>query len=186
MKRLLTRFFLLLPALLITLSTKAQLNTSETVITLPADGNDLHYKINEPNVRQRRTEYPSITFKPGDVVEFRAGGCVQTGGSGLTWKRYVMPSGPNSDRFYHGMVMIPGIMTSVDFLSNHLNGLDATSAWSRKFTIPKDAKFQEPFLVLGYTDDNYDDNGYWGHDNGTQQQCNGVGNAWFEIYIHRK
>lgn len=186
MNHVLTRISLFFVILLSALSSKAQLNTAESVITLPVEGNDKHFKITEPNVRQRRTEYPSIIFKPGDIVEFRAGGCVQTGGSGLTWKRYVLPTGPNSDRFYHGMVMIPGVMTNLDFLSNHIDGLESSSAWSRSFTIPTDMKLQNFFLVLGYTDDNYGDNGYWGHDNGTQRQCDGVGNAWFEIYIHRK
>ena len=35
-------------------------------------------------------------------------GCCQTGGHGKTWKRYVDPQGPNSDRLYHGLVWVPG------------------------------------------------------------------------------
>lgn len=46
------------------------------------------------------------------------------------------------------------------------------------------------FLVLGYEDDQYDDNGYWGHDDGTDGQCrqgSGLdgGPAWVTIQIER-
>jgi hypothetical protein len=163
----------------------AQLNTAQSILTLDAPGNDRHYKIIEPNVLQRSTEYPSIAFKSGDVVRFRAGGCVQTGGAGKTWKRYVRPSGPNSDRLYHGMVWIPGVMSNLQFLSTHLDGLEASSSWSRDFVVPSDMPAPNAFLILGYTDDDYHDNGYWGKDPGTENQCEGVDNAWFEIYIKR-
>jgi len=43
--------------------------------------------IGQPNVKQAVTEYTSITFAPGDAVMVTADGCVQTGGSGETWKR---------------------------------------------------------------------------------------------------
>src|SRR4051794_23874598 len=67
-------------------------------------------RIDEPIVNQRLTEYRDITFQPGDVVTVNAGGCVQTGGHGKTWKRYVNPSGDNADRLYHGLIWIPGVM----------------------------------------------------------------------------
>src|SRR5262245_36842108 len=70
-------------------------------------------RVDQPNVKARRTEYRSITFKPGDKVTVQAGGCVQTGGSGATWKRFVNPSGANSDRLYHGLITIPGA-TGID------------------------------------------------------------------------
>jgi len=38
-------------------------------------------------------------------------------------------------------------------------------------------------LTLGYSDDNYGDNGYWGHDDGLWQQCNDLPNAWIVIAI---
>jgi hypothetical protein len=41
------------------------------------------------------------------------------------------------------------------------------------------------YLRLGYEDDNYDDNGYWGHDDGTGNQCQDVGNAFVEVTIER-
>src|SRR4051812_12471551 len=53
--------------------------------------------------------YDQILIAPGDILLVSAGGCVQTGGHGKTWKRYVNPQGPNSDRFYHGLIQLPGI-----------------------------------------------------------------------------
>jgi hypothetical protein len=47
-----------------------------------------------------------------------------------------------------------------------------------------DATSSEP-LVLGYLDDDYGDNGYWGHDDGTENQCRGVGPAWVALTINR-
>ena len=71
------------------------------------------WRITQPNVKQAATSYPQIKFLPGDSVSVDAGGCVQTGGHGRTWKRYVDPSGANSDRLYHGQIWIPGINTSL-------------------------------------------------------------------------
>jgi hypothetical protein len=65
-------------------------------------------RIDEPDVRQPIEEFRSVRFQPGDRVIVDAGGCVQTGGAGRTWKRYVDPRGPNSNRLYHGLIMIPG------------------------------------------------------------------------------
>jgi hypothetical protein len=121
--------------------------------------------INQPNVRQHETVYSSVVFAPGDVVRVHADGCVQTGGLGATWKRYVNPSGPNSGLNYHGLVRIPGgskasalvpIVSVIDQLIK-VNG-DG---------IP----LNDLVLHLGYTDDDYSDNGYDGHDDGTDGQC---------------
>ena len=49
------------------------------------------WKIDYPSVERSLTDYPAITFNPGDVVTLDAGGCVQSGGIGGTWKRYVNP-----------------------------------------------------------------------------------------------
>jgi hypothetical protein len=52
------------------------------------------WKIDYPSVERSLTDYPAITFNPGDVVTLDAGGCVQSGGFGGiggTWKRYVNP-----------------------------------------------------------------------------------------------
>ncbi|MBV9117603.1 MAG: hypothetical protein JOY63_09595, partial [Acetobacteraceae bacterium] len=50
------------------------------------------WRIDEPNVKQRATLYQQIKFISGDRISVDAGGCVQTGGHGRTWKRYVNPS----------------------------------------------------------------------------------------------
>src|SRR5262249_48838660 len=50
--------------------------------------------IEKPAVNAHETSYSNILFAPGDIVEVSADGCVQTGGHGATWKRYVNPSGP--------------------------------------------------------------------------------------------
>jgi hypothetical protein len=56
-----------------------------------------------------------------------------------------------------------------------------TSPWSPVFVVRSGVP--DMTLRLGYTDDVFDDNGYWSHDDGTQNQCQGIGNAWFEVYI---
>jgi hypothetical protein len=56
----------------------------------------LTLRIEQPNVKQHITNYTGVGFEPGDRVTISAGGCVQTGGAGKTWKRYVDPQGPNS------------------------------------------------------------------------------------------
>ncbi len=121
--------------------------------------------INEPNVSQPETLYPAVVFAPGDIVEVNANGCVQTGGWGSTWKRYVNPSGDNSDRLYYGLIGIPtatpgnGLVRIQSVVSNPLvvTGAGVPSA--------------QLFLHLGYEDDGYSDNGYTAHDNGTDNQC---------------
>lgn len=146
--------------------------------------NDPHfYCINDPAVTQAITSIDNIVVYQGDRVWLRAGGCVQTGGHGSTWKRYVNPSGPNSYILYHGEIQIPGAVETMTFL-NYLVGDDGS--WSRMWTIGvADPNFFPGTINIGYTDDGYDDNGYYAHDNGTGDQCNGVGNAWLQIYICR-
>src|SRR5205807_381677 len=73
-------------------------------------------RISEPNVTQATTSYPQVHLRYGDRVRIDAGGCVQTGGSGRTWKLYVDPRGPNSNEFYYGLVYLPGF--GIDFDSN--------------------------------------------------------------------
>jgi len=53
--------------------------------------------ITMPPVNQHETPYPAVVFAPGDVVDAYADGCVQTGGHGDTWKRYVNPFGNGTD-----------------------------------------------------------------------------------------
>jgi hypothetical protein len=63
------------------------------ILSIPMENfTSITWRIDRPNVMQHQTGYPQITFKPGDSVAVDAGGCVQTGGMGSTWKRYVDPS----------------------------------------------------------------------------------------------
>jgi LGFP repeat len=65
------------------------------------------YWIDQPNVKAPKTWYDDGILFNGDLVTIDAGGCVQTGGWGDTWKRYVNPHGRGSDRLYHGLVYLP-------------------------------------------------------------------------------
>jgi hypothetical protein len=118
--------------------------------------------VTQPVVTQKDTAYPAIVFVPGDVVTVKADGCVQTGGKGLTWKRYVNPSGPNSDHLYHGLITIPtatGTLVRINTVT------------TKVITVPTGAGAPSMVLHLGYEDDDYSDNGYDKHDNGTTDQC---------------
>jgi hypothetical protein len=124
--------------------------------------------VHEPIVTQPSTTYPTIQFLPGDHVSVDAGGCVQTGGHGATWKRYVDPASDNG--LYHGLINIPGATGGT---------VQIWTAVGRTFTVGGSGGS----LVLGYQDDGYSDNGYYSHDDGTGNQCKGVGNAWVHIVI---
>src|SRR5262249_54302384 len=118
------------------------------------------YDILLPNVKRQTTEYSQITFKQGDKVTVNACGCVQTGGSGRTWKRYVNPSGPNADKLYHGLIWIPdaaeqGLPTSPT-VKGFVRIKDLMAAQNRGFSL----RITKPsHLILGYEDDGYGDNG---------------------------
>ena len=84
------------------------------------------------------------------------------------------PSGPNSDRLYFGTVQLPGMTSFVRLADFVLGGI--------VYVVPPTVT---GILQIGYTDDHYSDNGYWGHDDGTGDQCKGVGNAWIVITIIR-
>lgn len=133
---------------------------------------------------------PTVRFQSGDVVTITAGGGVQTGGKGKTWKRYVNPSGDNSNRFYFGQIYIPGItsqLTPIRDLVRIYGSYDSqrSDKCTFKVAIPNIDSFPESsrYLSLGYTDDDYNDNGYWRHDDGTEDQCKGVGSAYIDINI---
>jgi hypothetical protein len=120
-----------------------------------------------PVVTRRETSYPDIVFAPGDIVEIKADGCVQTGGGGDgTWKRYVNPSGPGADRLYHGLIRIPtaqpagGDLVRIQTVLGKLQTVTGTGAAP-----------SELVLHLGYEDDGYKDNGYLRHDDGADHQC---------------
>jgi hypothetical protein len=141
------------------------------------------WTIHQPDVTVRTRDYRQIVFRNGDKVEVNAGGCVQTGGKGKTWKRYVNPSGPNSERYYFGQFGQPG----------HCGGqmLRMSEAIGKRFAADLDSKIDcdsrvSPtlmFLRLGYADDRYGDNGYWSHDDGTENQCRDIGPAWVTVKI---
>lgn len=138
--------------------------------------NTVVWQIDKPNVQRRMTEYPNIRFRPGDRIKVEAGGCVQTGGFGnSTWKRYVDPSGWRTDRLYHGLLWIPGATLPLA----RIRGMVGST-----FEVPRD--FDHPeilYLRLGYEDDAYGDNGYWGHDDGDDDQCKNVGNAYVRLTV---
>jgi hypothetical protein len=147
------------------------------VLTMPweksfARQTDFHQRI-IPNVSQRETVYDNIVLHPSDVIHIEAGGCVQSGGSGFTWKRYVNPSGENADRFYHDLIFIPGITAKLQCIESCLN---------QDYTILEGSGGA---LKLGYEDNDYADNSYANSDNGTENQCAGEQNAYVDITIKR-
>jgi hypothetical protein len=160
-----------LVAFLIPLSSAAD----QIVCTADGQGND-SCDITLPNVLSATTDYPNLSFQPGDtVVVSDMGGCVQTGGSGRTWKLYQGPEDMNPDDPYQGKIWIPGATSAPVAIKTVLNKtLTSTGG----------------VLTLGYQDDDYNDNGYWSHDDGTDDQCadtsgfNG-GRAWLHLEIHR-
>ena len=122
-------------------------------------------RIDQPNVTQHETVYPNIVFAPGDLVEIQADGCVQTGGSGDTWKRYVNPSGDNSDQLYHGLVRIPTATANSALV--RVNSVVGRLLKVTGVGVPA----SNLVLHLGYEDDGYGDNGYYSHDDGNDNQC---------------
>jgi hypothetical protein len=145
-----------------------RLYTSET--------NAEHWRITEPQVTVRSKAYPQIVARAGDKVLVAAGGCVQTGGHGATWKRYVNPDF-GSAGLYHGQVQFNGVFYA---LTNLQDLVPLNGSFSREYPV---AAGNSGVVVLGYTDDGYGDNGYWGHDDGTENQCANVGNAYVDVYI---
>jgi hypothetical protein len=140
--------------------------------------------IDQPNVTQHETVYPAVQFAPGDVIDILVDGCVQTGGSGDTWKRYVNPTGVGVDHLYHGLIRIPSAVPAgsglvrVETLIGHPQKVTGTGFAASQLV-----------LSLGYEDDNYSDNGYYSHDDGNEDQCkNDLGHggpAQISVYIYR-
>jgi hypothetical protein len=150
------------------------------------------WEIQCPSVRTRTTRYDDIKIYPGDQIAIEAVGGVQTGGTGKTWKLYRDPSGPNSDRLYHGLIHVPigstpSLPASPTVKVNGLNMVRLQDVWKKgsKFTVPNDLR-SPVLLVLGYEDDDYTDNGYYSHDDGTDDQCKNVRAARITITISHK
>jgi hypothetical protein len=150
-------------------------------ITHSVSGKTEQWYISQPvvNVGAWRTFRGQIGFRYGDQVTITAGGCVQTGGSGKTWKRYVAPQGANSDRLYFGVFAMPSVPVHQfrQVLAPVSSGSDV---WTGTFWIG-DVNIDNDSLWLAYSDDGYGDNGYYSHDDGTNDQCKGVGAAWIMI-----
>ena len=125
--------------------------------------------IDRPDVTVPSERYPSVQFCPGDAVLIKAGGCVQTGGGGKTWKDYVNPSGPNSGRLYHGMIGVPPT--------------PPTQLVQLRTVVNTSVVSTGGHLTLGYVDDGLDDNGYYSHDNGTSNQCPTSQAAFLDLTI---
>ncbi len=145
------------------------------------DAETKRWRIDRPYVARRLQPYRMIQFSPGDTITVEASGCVQTGGGGLTWKRYVDPSGENIEKYYHGLIWIPGVP-----------GQPVGSTPVRISTVIGETLRVDPkidpstgglYLRLGYEDDNYDDKGYYDHDDGTEDQCKGVADAHVALNI---
>lgn len=160
---------------LIGASMQSLADSPQVVQKMPAPAGHTIWRISNPTVNEASTQYPQIVFAPGQTVTVTATGCVQTGGAGLTWKRYVDPVGDNSATLYHGQILIPGAVNPLQFYDPRQPTV---------YTIPKTATLPAgAHLTLGYTDDHYSDNGYSSHDNGNQNQCWEVGNAAITLDI---
>ena len=155
----------------------------DQITVLQNDASVTLWKIDRPNVTRPRTQYPSIKFHPGDDVMIFAGGCVQTGGVGRTWKSYTNPLGSSADVYYSGTIYIPGVIPfgadgGFQRIGGHIHQLlhvpDA---------LPPTITPSQLFLQLGYQDDGYADNSYGAHDDGNYDQCKGVGAAWVQVRV---
>jgi hypothetical protein len=139
-------------------------------------GSTERWRIDAPNVQQAETTYPQIKFRRGDTATISAGGCVQHGGPGKTWALYVDPQKPGlgNTPYFYGQIRLPGM-----FAMQKIKDVMSVS-----YKVPADA-VGDMFLKLGFTDFRYGDNGYWGRqgDDGFNDQCKGVPNAWVEIAI---
>jgi hypothetical protein len=134
------------------------------------------WHIEYPSVDQSQTDYPAITFDPGDVVTLWASGCVQTGGIGSTWFRYVDPDDGdgNLNSQYYGTVLIRGVTG------------DGKPQTIKHWIGPSIIIPVAGHLALGYVDDGgIGDNGYWNPDPGPNNQCVGVSKTFVDIIIDR-
>jgi len=145
---------------------------------MPRPGTEV-WSIARPNDHNAETDYPEIVFRPGDVVQFIAGGCAQPGGlSAFSARRYVNPNdasnaGRSEDGLHFGSASIPGVMVSTPFR-------DLLQA--PPVTIGTTA---ETHLLLQYADDHFDDNGYDGLNWGDFEQCRDLKDSFVIVVIER-
>jgi hypothetical protein len=141
-----------------------------------------------------RVDYPIITFQPGDRLRFFAGGCVQTGGRGKTWKSYLNPQGDNAPQYYAGTAFIKnvtggsferlqGLVTQQSNLAKQQTNLPPELRGTLG-PLPKDPNAKTDYILrLGYQDDQMDDNSYFAHDDGNDDQCKNIGPAFLELTV---
>jgi len=153
-------------------------DTPDGQVTHTVNGNTEIWLIKEPNVRKKIIGFQQIRFQAGDKVRVTAGGCVQTGGWGKTWRRYVDPIGEKSGDLYHGMVLIPGAIG--DLPANDLDRFARiVIIKGHDFDVKAITEPRKQHLWLGYEDDHYSDNGYYDQDGGIRGQCR-IGDSWVE------
>src|SRR5438094_1644662 len=150
--------------------------------TKTADTEVKLWRIDRPEVRKAHQAYKQIRFRPGDTIIIDAGGCVQTGGSGKTWKSYTRPMGDNSETFYSGTIRIPGVIELGDGEYARVGGV-LHKEWKIPSHLPPTHPETDLYLRLGYQDDDYHDNGYYDHDDGNPPQCVNKGPAWVQIKV---
>lgn len=155
-----------------------------TVASTQVDATTMQYTITQPIVNQPNTDYPMIRLLPGDRVWVTAQGCVQTGGRGLTWKDYVLPfpfeSGPQGR--YHGTVTVPGNLTRAIYELAEQQPPQPLVVPNFPSSDSICTSSESLHLQLGFTDDNWGDNGYSDHDDGDAWQC--ASNSVFPFANH--
>lgn len=137
--------------------------------------------IGQPNVSVPEMKFQSqVRFAPGDIVSVAADGCVQTGGLGSTWKRYVNPSGDDIQTKYHGLMEIPTAYPAGSGLIHIEDFIGKLQTVMGDPNVP----VSDLYLHLGYEDDadSYGDNGYNDHDDGTNDQCS-LANIGYPAFV---
>jgi len=170
-------------ALSVLVPTAADADTFDRITVNHPNATTTVFRIDRPNPTRQTSNYPSILFHRGDQIVIDAGGCVQTGGYGLTWKSYTDPQGGSADYLYSGTVYIRGVIPfGADGGYQRIGGV-LEKTLRVPTDLPPSIKDSDLSLHLGYQDDNYSDNSYDGHDNGDNDQCLNVGAAWVVISI---
>jgi len=169
-----------------------------------SSGKTTHWRIDHPNVSQGTTLYPKIVFGPGDNIKVDAGGCVHTNGGvdGQRWKQYVNPdvdfqqrtadtSGSANGAFWSA-VFAGGLQIGAVGGKSPLSGFVGMgepffiALPPDGLTIPGSgsATFPKQFVLsLLYYDNEFRDNGYYSHDDGTNEQCKNDGPAWVDFTV---
>jgi hypothetical protein len=162
------------------------------------------WRIDHPNVSQGSTLYSQIVFQQGDNIKADAGGCVHTNGGlvGQRWKQYVNPSVDFQQRVTDTSGNANGAFWSAVFAGGLQIGAVGGKVQLASFvgmgepffialppgglTIPGSGSSTYPkqfVLTLLYYDNEFNDNGYYSHDDGTNGQCANDGPAWVEITV---